>query len=582
MKGFYKYAFIICALISCVFFLASTSQSYYSAPPPYPYYPASGNYSSPPINININLSGFPGSYPMSSPGYGGYFSSGYVGGTDPYGRSWMTMLPPTPESIAAATSKFSFVHSTSDGEYVYVAFGESKGQNRKAMAIFEPSGSDDLEYLSHITLGETTAKIIIQGNLAVIGGYDSGTIYLVDISDKDDPELINTLVMGREYQSGGRSGVVGMAIEDQVLYVNIEFLGSDKTIMYALDISDPEDTDEDDDLLDSYVMDDDDDGAFYHMTSTPDYLYVSGQDDDRDYVIFVMDISDPDHISLVEALDTEDSAVAMAVRGEYLYAVLDTSDGGPYDDGSFELMVIDISEPDNPEVIASSDECTGRPVVLEGEGMVIKDNYAYVSASTRDPSETRIYVFDLSDPEDPVEKSRDVKGTGLDIYLVGDNLCLHTTQTMTLFDISDPDDISVIDTIDLEDILEDELDGWGVVRYPSSYGGYDGYGYGSCGLYGGLYGSCGPTYGGYGGYGGLYGGGGPTYGGYGGYGGLYGGGYGSFGGGPTYGGYGGYGPPYGGGYGPGPGWGGPTYGGYGPGWGGPTYGGYGPGWGSRW
>jgi len=145
---------------------------------------------------------------------------------------------------------------------------------------------------------------------------------------------------------------------------------------------------------------------------------------------------------------------------------------------------------------------------------------------------------------------------------------------MKIFDISNPENISVDETIDIVDILEDELDDWGDERSSSSY-------YGRYPL------SEHPTYVGYGGLG-YSGWGGHTYGGYGGY---SPGGYSGWGG-PTYGGYDSY--SSGGGYytPPSPwdtqylstgfgsyvpinpwGSGGPGY----SGWGGPTYGGYNPG-----
>ncbi len=409
----------------------------------------------------------------------------YMGG--PYGMGGLGIYSPpygSPYSRTSASSytdnkRFSFKFSAADNDYIYVTFGETKGEGRQALAIFETSGSDDCEYLSHITLGDTLddvpEKIIVRGDLAVIGTYSGGKVYLIDISDKEDPEIINKLVLGRKY--GGTGRVTSLAIEDKVLFVSIEFEGSafegsGKHIIFSLDISDPEETDEDDDLLDSYKLDDDDYQEIYNMVSVPGYLYISAKYED-DPTILIMDISEPDDLSIVETLDMKgEKEVSVAINGDYLLATVQVEDSSFLEEGACEFKVIDISDdPKDPEIISSSEEFNGRNRDWY-ENMVIKGNYAYVFVIT-EHTETKIYVFDISDPLAPdlVEKSKSIDGMGAGLYFVDDRLCLQTSQIITMFDISDPTDISVDETVDLHDILEDEdeLDGWGVDRSSSSY-----------------------------------------------------------------------------------------------------------------
>jgi len=572
MKGFYKIFIIVCFFVFSLFSLTSTAQCQPWSP-----------YQSQPINININLSDFSGSY---SSGFPGNYSSGfppplgmmnnYMGGLYGMGGPYSTggIYGPSynriSSSVKADNDKFTFIHSASDGEHIYLPFDEGGGQNRGAIAILEASGSDDYEYLSHVTLGKKKAydgygsstsasKMIVQDDLLVIGAMDKGAVYLVDVSDKAEPELINKLNVGEKYQSGGAlSRVTGLAIEGEVLFVSVKFLGSYKHIIFSLDISNPEDTDEDDDVLDYYILDADDCQEIYTMVSTPGYLYITAKYE-YDSTILIMDIANPDDLSLVETLDMKgEDQVSVAVNGDYLLAAVEVERGS---DGAYKLKVIDISgDPEDHEIISSSKEFSGQTDDYGSENMVIRDNYAYVFL--RDTDETKIYVFDISDPEDPdlVETSRGVDGDGLTLYLVNNNrLCLHTTKTMKIFDISDPEDISVDETVDILDILEDELDDWGEERFSITHTDYPNY---PLSVY--------PTYGGYGGSG-YSGWGGPTYGGYSSYS------------------SGGYTPPPpwesqflstgGGSYAPAP-WGsaGSGYSGYG----GPTYGGYGgsgPGWG---
>jgi hypothetical protein len=439
-----------------------------------------------------------------------------------------------------ATYDFPFTHSASDGEYIYAAFQERGIKGRTAVAIFKSSDSGDCEYLSEITLYDKSTtddsdsppavpdKLLIRGDLAIIGTAMAGTVYLVDISDKENPKLLNTLVLGKDLQEDetGNSRVSGLAVENQVLFASVYFSGQSKNIIYALDISDPANTDAEGDLLDSFVLEEEkgDYCSIYGMASIPGYLYISGVYKD-DPAVLVMDISDPANLSLVNTLKTENEirSVTVSENGGYLFgAVAVTEQYGPYEDGSFELTVISINDPENPQIISSSVELTGSQI-FGYENIVVKDNYAYVATtSTSMPSRSKIYVFDVSNPEKPtlVESSKNIDGLGLNLYLASGNLCLHTenlttgtTKNMTIFDISDPENLSVIKSIDLGSILGDALDGWGMsnsgsasgytpVSYPVGYIS-PAYGYGYPPSYPVGYGGLGvnyPTYGyGYGG-----------------------------------------------------------------------------------
>jgi len=498
MSGEKKYKltfiFIFCFFTFSIFSLPFPLQSYY-APGPYSYYSPPTNYSLPPINININLGGFPGSYATGYPNYMGYSPSGYIGGTSLYGNPWMGFIPPTPQ-WPISTERFAFIHATVDGDYIYLLFGEARGRNRWGLAIFEASGSDEYEYLSHITLYEPVVsvanpaprEIIVKGDLAVIGGDDQGMVYLVDISEKDDPELINKLILGAADDSAS-DRVTGLAIEDDVLFVGVPLFDENESIIFAVDISDPEDTDEDDDLLDTYTIDDYDISG---MVSSPGYLYIVGKDrgypdgeNEEGATILIMDVSDPDHLSLEEDFDDLDDSslgepdeLSIEIAGDYLFVTCG-------DSSVSKLRIIDISEPDDPDLISSSQKMTGTQI-FGNRYICVKDDYAYVLASDTSTKESRIYVYDIFDPADPdlVETKNLSGGSGYELHLAGDRLFLHIVNqgVMKLIDISEPEDLSLEGTVDLAEILEEEeaLDGWGYTGYtvPSYvYGGYPPYGY---------------------------------------------------------------------------------------------------------
>ncbi|MGA1840408.1 MAG: hypothetical protein ACMUIU_07260 [bacterium] len=504
-KNTYKtsFAFMFCFFAFSLFFLIPTLQcQWYSYPPP--------------MN-NLNFNGFPGNSPWAfsnyPPAYGsspvlrnfspipGY--SGFSINSDPYGNPWMPYFPPTSGSKNLATARFSFVHLAVDGDYIYALFTEARGRNRSALVIFEASGSDDYEYLSHITLYEpgylidanpAPMEIIIKDDLAVIGGDDQGMIYLVDISEKDDPELINKLILGnRTADDSAADRVTGLAIEDDVLFVSVPFFVENDSRIYAVDISNPEDTDEDDDLLDSFTVDDYD---VHGMVSSQDYLYVVGRD--RGYpdgeneggaTILIMDVSDPEHLSLEEIFDDLDDSslgepddLSVEIAGDYLFVTCGDFEGSSSES---KLRIIDISDPEDPDLISSSKKMTGTQI-FGNRYISVKDNYAYVLASDTSDKESGIYVYDISDPEDPdlVETRNISDGSGYDLHLVDDRLFVHIINQgiIKLIDISDPRDLSIEGTVDLAGILEEaeEFDDWGYTGYvvpPYLYGGYPPYGY---------------------------------------------------------------------------------------------------------
>jgi len=605
MKSFFKFAVLVFTLSFSLFVFTSLSQGQPWYPPysqgPYSQGPNYSPYSSPPINININMGGFPGSSPM---------------GYNPYPSSYMP-YPSTGSRYPAA--ELLLEGSVADGDYVYVLYqnmlriGGNTDSGESGLAIFEASGSDDYDYVSHIALfdgGSNVAPIptgiVIQDDLAVIGNFH-GPVFFVDISDKDDPDLINTLNLSDKVNHYEISDTGTLAIKDNVLFVVID--DDAETAICAYDISDPDDTDEDDDLLDSYTIDDFD---IHTMVIDSEYLYVAGNEDEDEPSIFVFNISDPEHLSLEETftdLDGDDySRVDLAVKGDYLLATICIDqDASDYEDHGFKFKIINISDPKNLSLVYSSSKMEGIP--LEEKNITFSGDYVFLLTTIGNHGdwrgggawwtrldevlfESKVYVFDVSDPAnaDKVETSSKYDGAGRGIYVTAsDRLCLQTDTELKIFDISDPTDLSLEGTVKIYNTMDNKLDDY-YYTSPVSSSPYNSY-YGSPYNYGydyrqASYGGYNPynnfntynnysSYPGYSGYGyeipfgGYSNYGDPYFGGYSsnmgynnygpGYGTLFNSGY------PNYG-YGGYGFPYGGGSGY-SGWGGPTYGGYNPGWG---------------
>ncbi|MEW5802154.1 MAG: hypothetical protein AB1847_08630 [bacterium] len=473
----------------------------------YTAYPYSGSSSGEYDRYPASYGGYPSGSAAALPPWFPY-ASGMMAGTDMYGNEWITYLPPTAASIRAATAKFGLMYSAMDGDYTYVTFSENGGQNRGGLAIFETSDSGEYKYLSHVVLAEggggydnrlgvppLPGKIIVQDDLAVIGGNDLGVVYLVDVSDKEKPVRINTLKLAGD-DDNGADHILGLAIEGQVLFVGIEDLdgtdldsaGTTYTV-FALDISDPENMDESASLLDSYEFESD--YKVYSIASAPGYLYLPGKkctEEDYGLTIHILNTSDPKNLSLVHIFNELGTApahepelsitAAMKPDGDYLLATVEASEEfGPFATAAYKLKIIDISDPINPKIVSSSGKLDGDQILGNEKDMVVKDHYAYVLATTRMPSKTKIDVFDIKDPNTPeiVDTSESVTGLGLGLYLSGDNkLCLHAGMNLAVFDISDPKNIFLVRTVDLEQMLEEELADWGQgadsLVYQSPYG----------------------------------------------------------------------------------------------------------------
>jgi len=498
MKKVLKFVLLAFTLSFCllVFNSLSQCQSWY---PPYlqnPYSQA-GYYLSPPINTNINR----------GISYGGS-STGYY----PYPSNYMPYQS-TP-GYAYLPAELHLAYSVAEGDYIYVLYqnmttGTGTGgiAGEAGLAIFEASGSDDYDYVSHIALyngGSASGivpiplGIVIQDDLAVIGAA-KGTIYFVDISDKDDPELINELVIidiDDDFYSS-LSDAYPLAMKDDVLFVvtseGVMGEGAETTI-YAYDISNPDDTDEDDDL-DSYTLDDFD---IHTMVIDSGYLYAAGNEANDEPSILVFDISDPEHLSLEKTftnLGGDDySHVNLAVNGYYLMATVSLDeDSSDYEDHGFKFKIINISDPENPALVYSSGKLEGVPlpdqknIACSGNHVfvltTIGDYGSWISGATwwfdASSFDSKVYVFDVTDPPnaDQVETSSKYDGAGRGLYVVAtDRLCLHTDTELIIFDISDPTDLSLEETVNIYNIMDGKLDDsykyyYGMASSPS-YGYY--------------------------------------------------------------------------------------------------------------
>ncbi|MEW5803240.1 MAG: hypothetical protein AB1847_14175 [bacterium] len=478
--------------------------------PPGTPYMYTGGYYSPSTSAIYTPVSMPASTPVSTSGYTPVSTSGYTPVYAPAPSQYITYTPPSSDAMRLAAARISLIRATSDNSgYLYLLISEVNGENRSGLAILEPSGSDTYRYLSHIVLSEgywynqgessLPRKIVIKDNLAIIGGEDLGMIYFVDITHKDNPQLINKVILA-DNEDHGVDRVLDIAVENEVLFVCIEDLDGltddHQYMVHALDISDPEKVTKENGVLGSYTVDKD--YKVYGMISASGYLYLSGKkcvQDDYGLSIHIINSSDPKNLALVKVIDdlgappaSEPEINVGVIEGDHLFTIVGAGeDLGPLVDGEFQLKIFDVSDPALPQLVSTSKKLTGGQI-LGSNGMVIRDNYAYVPATTFSPRRTKVYVFDVSDLMnlDLVDLTENAYGFGLNLYFADDDkLFLVTDETIKIFDIKNPENLPVAKTVDVIKILEDGLKDWGSA-YPG-YAGIPGGLYGGSSFIGGLY-----------------------------------------------------------------------------------------------
>jgi hypothetical protein len=141
-----------------------------------------------------------------------------------------------------------------------------------------------------------------------------------------------------------------------------------------------------------------------------DYLYLTaGQ-----YGAKVFDIANRAHPRLVAELPSGSYVWDVEVRGDYAYLT------------GYAFYVVDISTPENPQLVGVLESWDSRDIALVGD-------YALVTQWG-----SGVDVIDVSDPSHPVQVSSVNTGYCRGICVVGDIACVAAGDLMSLVDVSDP------------------------------------------------------------------------------------------------------------------------------------------------
>ncbi|MGA1842538.1 MAG: LVIVD repeat-containing protein [bacterium] len=167
--------------------------------------------------------------------------------------------------------------------------------------------------------------------------------------------------------------------------------------------------------------------------SATDVIYMTPPGPELPSGLRVIDISDPDSPEIVGGLDYSNSGMlSIAVEGDLVYLAYSGTEG---------VKIIDISNPEKPKIIGTIKNVYARE-------MVVRDSYAYIA----DPY-SGLVIFDVSNSSSPVRAARlNLNGTVEDIAVQGDYAYLTFEDDdypiecgIHVCDISDPEDPYLVD-----------------------------------------------------------------------------------------------------------------------------------------
>jgi hypothetical protein len=225
------------------------------------------------------------------------------------------------------------------GDLAYVA-------NRfDGLEILNISDPQHIIRIGHYHPGYEIADVQIGDNIAFLGSFSQG-FEIVNITDPTNPTKIsNTLLTGH---------CINVCLDGDLLYVTDHIQYTNIEVYNISNLLSPVKVGE-------FILQDHD---LFFPTIYGDYLYVA--DHGSTGKLLILDISNPTNIIEVARIDVQSQRYAnrMCVTENILYMA-------DYDEG---LILVDISDPTDPEVIASYyNGGAGYDVAVEG-------NYIYFAA----------------------------------------------------------------------------------------------------------------------------------------------------------------------------------------------------------
>jgi hypothetical protein len=211
--------------------------------------------------------------------------------------------------------------------------------------------------------------VFVQGDF-VFTANEWGGLVIFDISNHSNPvvmssfDLDRTITETQTYDNGAHS-IVGVFVIGKTV-----FLADGTEGLVILDISNP--------YIPKLMSIFQTGNGCYQIVVEGDYAYAySGVYEE----LFIIDISDPSHPSLVQKLDfktTGTPIIDICVKDGYFYYI------------SSDFVTLDVRDPRNPLEVSRIENLKGRKISAH-------DNYIFVASPTRG-----LLIFDGSNPSSPI------------------------------------------------------------------------------------------------------------------------------------------------------------------------------------
>lgn len=233
----------------------------------------------------------------------------------------------------------------------------------------------DCPYLMPVAdaTGARSHDVAIKDGIAYGTGYADDTFVVVDIKDPKNPVLLAEVVDAVHFD-----GIHDIVIDGDYAYVtNIH-----RDSVCSIDISDPTAP-----VFVSEAMDTDALRETHALMKEGDYIYAGGIAVDG--VFTVIDASDPTNLAII---GTATDPMTWNIRG-----IEKVGDNCFCANTSGKLLVVDVSDPENPVQVASLQVTpnTGGVMLVN---IRIRGDFAYITSDDHG-----IFVIDISDPLIPVE-----------------------------------------------------------------------------------------------------------------------------------------------------------------------------------
>ena len=297
------------------------------------------------------------------------------------------------------------------GHYAYVS------NNYHGLKIYDVSNPIEPQLVGAYETYSVSINIVVKDSIAYVAHDDDGLL-MIDVSNREYPVLIG------QYETSG-------SIYDVKIKDNLAFLTGYQAGFRIVDVSNPAAP------VEVSIVDN---MQAYMLEISENYAYVEEFDPpNTTALIRIYDITNPANPVERGNIAIPHYSHSFPYYNGYLF-VADFNEG---------LRILNVTDPQNPYEVTSIQ----MPDVLD---LFIKDNDAYICADAPPQNNGGLYIYDISNPETPVEKGYySVNGfTPMDVSAVDSFAYVGDGNDIWLFYLTDSDPI-FIDQFRFPDLISD-------------------------------------------------------------------------------------------------------------------------------